>query len=69
MTTRLEDAPLVTNDGTDEGYWHVTCDCNLDIALCGLELTGSEIVDFHSVETECVVCEDLENMPCLRCGE
>lgn len=53
-----------------DGEWHPVhwvCNCNLDLALCGEELEGP-ILDEVAEEDECIVCEELKDLPCPRCG-
>lgn len=45
---------------------HIVCECSPDLALCGIDCS-----DMPWAEREhqpCVVCSDLEPLPCPRCG-
>lgn len=55
-------------DSNYEGVIHIVCYCDLDVALCG-ELRESRELLPLAVEATCVVCSDLEKLPCPRCGE
>ena len=51
---------------------HTVCTfCSPDIALCGEDMSGDEYVDAaqDNDDDECVVCLDLEPLPCGRCGQ
>jgi len=45
---------------------HVFC-CIPDLALCGVDISGDEIVDYD--EADCIVCLDLEDQTRPVCGE
>ena len=66
----IDESPVViTDEGNGPGkLWHIICRCNEDIALCGHETTGDEIRDEVPSEDVCVVCDDLGDLPCPRCG-
>jgi hypothetical protein len=70
VTTRLEDAPLVTDDGSnmEEGMWHTICLCTPGIAYCGTELAGD--IDESIEASECMVCLDFTERKarCRFCG-
>lgn len=56
---------------TDEDEVHVycpTCDPHALRALCGTVIDGGEFVEDDEGDTTCVVCADLEWLPCSRCG-
>jgi len=56
--TRL---PGLSDD--DNELLHTYCDCDPDLALCGVDLTNvSEAED----GVLCIVCEDLIDLPCRR---
>lgn len=60
----LAPAPPTVGD-----FCHLYC-CDPDRGLCGADLRG--LVDFgdnDSPEPYCVVCEDLVELICERCGE
>lgn len=72
MSTLTDDSPIVVTDptfeegGDEDNLVHVACECSDDLALCGAELT-MDAGDFTDDEV-CVVCHDLEPLPCPRCG-
>jgi hypothetical protein len=47
---------------------HSVCHCDPDRALCGTNVTDSEWAD-DDEELTCVVCLDLVDQPCPRCGQ
>lgn len=52
----------------DDNIVHLVCECNHDVALCGTAVPGScWISDGNSAD--CVVCVDLCQIPCERCGD
>lgn len=55
------------SDVDDSTLDHIFCDCNPNIALCGTDIST---LDFNTVIEEdlCVVCKDLEDKSCDRCG-
>lgn len=64
--------PVVIADSSDtefrESMTHVYCYCDENLALCGTDITGWQEAE-DDEDTECVVCLDLEDQPCERCGE
>jgi hypothetical protein len=74
MSALTDDSPIVVTEplsfedgGDSDDLVHVACDCSEEIALCGTELTFG--VDEWTDDELCVVCKDLEPLPCPRCGE
>lgn len=60
--SEFEDAP-----GDD--MWHTFCHCSPDVSLCGVAVGDDAEVEWESTQaTECVVCADLEDRDCPRCG-
>lgn len=45
---------------------HIYC-CDHDRALCGADVSGDPEVDID--DADCIVCLDLEDATCPRCGE
>lgn len=68
MTQTVID-PVILED-TEEGndLVHAYCDCNENISLCGLDVTDHTEVDDWPEERDCLVCWELEKLPCERCG-
>lgn len=58
------DERLNTSSGDDLD--HTYCECDPDVALCGADVSDAPVI----VEplNPCVVCEDLDPLPCERCG-
>ena len=53
----------------DPDIEHYCCDCSPDIALCGADLEGAEFLEIEDSPDDCVVCVDLKDKTCPRCGE
>lgn len=53
----------------DDDLDHIFCACDEDHALCGTDVTDAPIIEDGPVEDECVVCADLDRLPCERCGQ
>lgn len=51
----------------DDDLVHVHCPCTPEWTLCGVE-TGDGPVMSDATEVTCVVCADLDDEPCARCG-
>lgn len=52
-------------DGSgDDGLVHVACCRDGDVALCGEDVTGLEVVDDIDTPDDCVVCDDLNRVDC-----
>ena len=69
MTATL---PAPTTSARDHGREldHLFCDRHAPTrALCGADISGHQLAHDSAVLTEpCVVCLDLEEQPCGRCG-
>lgn len=66
MNTETAPAPVVT-DTEDADLTHFCCECEPETALCGATLTLL-YYEMTDDDTLCVVCEDLDPLPCERCG-
>lgn len=56
--------------GADGGVVHVCCVCSFDLAFCGADLTGKAEVPRRTRRyPRCVVCDDLDRLPCERCNQ
>jgi hypothetical protein len=68
--TILAPEPATTaSDGGDD-LSHAACPCFPDVALCGVDVSGWEWAeDGQQPENPCVVCVDLDEQPCPRCGQ
>ncbi|MFD4258198.1 hypothetical protein ACFWR9_11345 [Streptomyces sp. NPDC058534] len=60
-------ATPTTVDQAHDDLTHVVCYCDPNLALCGTDVTDSDWVD-EDEDTTCVVCVDLVDQPCPRCG-
>jgi hypothetical protein len=58
--------PQDTETDTPE-LFHYVCDCDVNTALCGLDVTDAQMKD-EGDDIVCVVCYDLVNLPCKTCG-
>jgi len=57
--------PVRRDSADDDDLTHDWCDCRgPDVALCGVDLTGAEWVDWYYEDDLCVVCADLAELPC-----
>jgi hypothetical protein len=65
--TALAPEPVALRDSGDDSFTHVVC-CNPNLALCGSDVTDVDWVG-DDVEATCVVCAELEELACTRCGE
>lgn len=65
----LERPELDDHDDDDDGLEHYCCRCNPDIALCGVDLEDAEYLPPGESPNDCVVCLDLKDKPCSRCGK
>ena len=52
----------------DDTLYHIFCECDEDLGLCGLDISDCAISDPLGDDPVCVVCLDLEFVPCPRCG-
>lgn len=57
-----------TNNGTSNSEVHIICICAPDVALCGADRTGVPERPYDPASITCVVCADLDHLPCPRCG-
>lgn len=56
-------------DDDDDDLVHFVCECNQDLALCGESLAGMKWIYDSADEEQCIVCADMLNRPCEKCGE
>lgn len=67
MTTHTETRPLGAEELLDASNMsHIVC-CDDDIALCGIDVSDTPWRD-DDFEVECVVCAELEDYDCPKCG-
>lgn len=67
MTVLVPETTPTTDEPGDDALTHVVSACNEDIALCGADVAG-QIWAGESEEVDCIVCRDLMNYDCPRCG-
>lgn len=68
MTTLVPEPEAASTDHGD-GMAHAACPCWPDIALCGVDVSGLPWADDDAeLANPCVVCLDLDEQPCPRCG-
>jgi hypothetical protein len=60
----------VKKDDDDDQICHWICECNENIALCGLDVSGLPW-DMNNEDEDCVLCQIVaeEQLVCKRCGE
>jgi hypothetical protein len=69
VSTETAPAPVTTDTG-DSDLDHVFC-CEPTMALCGVNIAGDPVNEGEWTEDDpdlCVVCVDLSDLPCERCG-
>jgi len=69
INTALEEVPTKTSDN-DDNLEHYYCECDDSVALCGADITDApdHTASDTPFEDDCVVCIDLVDAACLRCG-
>lgn len=70
MTVDETTEPVVRvgRSADDDDLGHIFCDCDENRALCGADVTDCPVVEDRDDSLLCVVCADLEDVPCERCG-
>ena len=72
MTTSLVvviDEAAAFRSGDDDDLDHYYCSCNEDVALCGADISDAlDITGSPESGDTCVVCIDLDDLSCERCG-
>ncbi|MFJ9114447.1 hypothetical protein ACIRJO_02740 [Streptomyces sp. NPDC102394] len=68
MTALAPEPPPTAGEPVDDTLTHAVCPCNDDLALCGANVAGQTWAD-ESEDVDCVVCLDLVEQPCQRCGQ
>lgn len=68
MTT-LAPEPTATGEDAGDDVTHCACPCYPDVSLCGEDVSGLEWARDGEELTVCVVCADLAELSCPRCGE
>lgn len=66
MSTKLAPTERTTGWGSDDDLDHTVCDCDENIALCGRDVTEEPWVE--DGPNPCVVCRELNDLACERCG-
>lgn len=65
-STAIKPAQKPTSEAGNWDVWHVFC-CDENLALCGTDVTNFPITDGDG-ELMCVVCDELDSIPCEVCG-
>lgn len=69
MSTQVLERPRTDDNSADDDYEvHLWCHCSPNRTLCGIDFEEAMYDDDDDEEITCVVCIDLENRPCERCG-
>lgn len=63
----IADAPATASYGAFKPF-HIFCRCTLDVALCGTKRTRPRRLTSVRPKFVCAVCDDLDALPCPRCG-
>lgn len=58
---------LHRNTDEPDDVAHIVCDCDDNRTLCGLDGTGMHWLEVDELP-DCVVCLDLDDFDCDRCG-
>lgn len=68
--TLTDTEPTTTPTDDEDSLDHIFCRCTPDLGLCGADLAGCDESPRDSDENMlCVVCIDLEPLPCKECGK
>lgn len=67
MSTSAVTLPQRSRPRADDDLAHLYCECDPDVSLCGLDISGEP--EATDPADWCVVCDDLNEFPCPRCGE
>lgn len=68
MQTETNVKPSSSDFDFEEDLVHFYCECDENTALCGTDITDDP-KDSEEEEVNCVVCIDLVEFPCPRCGD
>lgn len=50
-------------------FFCAVCDPEGLVALCGTDISGKQLVDEDEIrDDDCIVCLDLNPLPCEKCG-
>lgn len=61
--------PDATTPVDDDQVSHIACACSPNVNLCGLRQEFHGFTDGPLPSNACVVCVDLDDLPCERCGQ
>jgi len=64
-TTSTVAAPVASRPKASDELFHLYC-CDENLSLCSLDITDLQETD--GTEGLCVVCDDIDRLPCLECG-
>jgi len=70
MSTQTAPAPAATVPAADDDLCHLYCECNIDLSLCGLDISDATRNPDPDESRECIVCNDLDDTEpiCRECG-
>lgn len=66
MTEVKESHALVEDLCNRTDMTHLFCDCNEDVSFCGLDI--SALPCDEDINEYCIVCAEMSEKPCERCG-
>ena len=66
--TETEEKPDTTGNDFGNDLEHYCCTCSINVAFCGADLSDAEYVEYEETPDDCVVCVELKDRPCERCG-
>lgn len=67
MTQLKESVITNTLDEDESDLFHIYCECNENVALCGFDLTNVEEIESSDGELICIVCDELCNSETYVC--
>ena len=69
MSTATTPAPAVSDTDKDDELDHWYCECDPTVMLCGVSADGLREGHTGNPANICLVCDDLVDRPCERCGQ
>lgn len=68
MTALAIEVVTTSHGADDDELDHLYCCCAPDLGLCGADLSGTPECTDECDGLQCLVCDDLMDLPCSRCG-
>jgi len=69
VSAAIEESIEVARTSADDDLDHIYCDCDPDLGLCGSDISAAIFIgDDEQLDFLCLVCDDLADDPCPRCG-